>query len=227
MRRRLQQAGFDVVVIDKEVFPRDKVCAGWITPRVLDDLQIDPHEYGEQRTFQPITGFRVGVIGHDDTVEASYDRVVSFGIRRCEFDDYLLRRSGAQLLLGAPVAEIRRNRSEWVVNESVSAPMLVGAGGHFCPVARMLNGARSQGPIVAAQEVELLIDRRSCRVNGETPELYFAPDLTGYGWCLRKGEYVNVGFGQLDARALPARTARFVDFLRTRGRLAGDQSAWR
>jgi flavin-dependent dehydrogenase len=224
---RLRQAGFDVVVVDKAVFPRNKVCAGWITPRVLDDLQIAPHEYCDRRTFQPITGFRVGVIGDDNVVEASYGRVVSFGIRRCEFDDYLLRRSGARLLLGAPVSGIRRSRAGWVVNETVSAPMLVGAGGHFCPVARMLNGARYQGRIVAAQELELLIDRRSCRVNGETPELYFAPDLTGYGWCLRKGEYVNVGLGRLDPRALPAQTAEFIHFLRTTGRIAIEPSACR
>jgi flavin-dependent dehydrogenase len=224
---RLRQAGFDVVVIDKEVFPRDKVCAGWITPGVIDDLRIDPREYCERRTFQPITGFRVGLIGDDDVVEAAYGRVVSFGIRRCEFDDYLLRRSRAQLMLGAPVSGIRRDRSEWVVNESVRAPMLVGAGGDCCPVARMLNGGRREGPVVAAQEVELSMDRRSCGVAGETPELYFAPDLTGYGWCFRKGDFVNVGFGQLDARGLPAKTAQFVDFLKTTGRLVADRSAWR
>ena len=223
----LRQAGFDVVVMDKAVFPRNKVCAGWITPQVLDELQIDPDDYCDRRTLQPITGFRVGLIGDEDVVETSYGRVVSFGIRRCEFDDYLLRRSGARLLLGAPVSEIRRGRSKWIVNETIRAPMLVGAGGHFCPVARMLNGARHQGPVVAAQELELLIDRRSCVVNGETPELYFAPDLTGYGWCFRKGEYVNVGFGQLHARALPAKTAQFVDFLRTTGRIVSDLPAWR
>jgi geranylgeranyl reductase family protein len=224
---RLRQAGFDVVVIDKEVFPRDKVCAGWITPRVVADLQIDPDDYGDRRTLQPITGFRVGVIGGHDVVDVSYGRVVSFGIRRCEFDDYLLRRSAAQLMLGVPVSGIRRNRSEWIVNESVSAPMLVGAGGHFCPVARMLNGLRTQRPLVAAQEVELLIDRRSCGVSGATPELYFARDLSGYGWCFRKGEYLNIGFGQVHARALPEKTTEFVDFLRATGRLAGDHSTWR
>ena len=67
---RLRQAGFDVVIVDKAVFPRHKVCAGWITPPVLDELQIDLHEYGERRTFQPITGFRVGMIGDDNVVEA-------------------------------------------------------------------------------------------------------------------------------------------------------------
>jgi flavin-dependent dehydrogenase len=30
--RQLGDAGFDVVVLDKKTFPRDKFCAGWITP---------------------------------------------------------------------------------------------------------------------------------------------------------------------------------------------------
>jgi flavin-dependent dehydrogenase len=216
------------VVVDKAVFPRDKVCAGWITPQVLDDLQIDPNEYRAGRTFQPITGFRVGRIGDDDVVETSYEHPVSFGIRRCEFDDYLLRRSGARRLLGASVSAIRRDAGRWIVNETISAPMLVGAGGHFCPVARMLNGALDHARLVTAQEVELPVDRRSCGIAGERPELYFRSDLTGYGWCIRKGDYVNIGLGRLDRHGLPRAIAEFVEFLRTRrGIPIGSSWRWR
>ena len=45
------------------MFPRDKVCAGWITPQVIDDLALDLDDYSRDGTLQPITGFRVGVIG--------------------------------------------------------------------------------------------------------------------------------------------------------------------
>jgi len=31
--------------MDKAIFPRDKVCAGWITPQVVEDLQIDLDDY--------------------------------------------------------------------------------------------------------------------------------------------------------------------------------------
>jgi len=34
----LRAAGLDVVVADAAVFPRDKVCAGWITPQVIAEL---------------------------------------------------------------------------------------------------------------------------------------------------------------------------------------------
>ena len=225
---KLRNAGLDVIVLDKASFPRDKVCAGWITPQVLEDLRLDADDYRKRRTFQPITGFRVGIIGGGHPIEVSYGHAVSFGIRRCEFDDYLLHRSRACLLLGGPVSSIRRDGPDWILNETVRTPMLVGAGGHFCPVARMLNGGPDRAPVVAAQEVEVAIDQAPpCNVSAETPELYFSPDLTGYGWCFRKGEYVNVGFGRIGRGAVPAATAEFVRFLNGAGRIAAEPSGGR
>jgi geranylgeranyl reductase family protein len=225
---KLRHAGLDVVVVDKAVFPRDKVCAGWITPQVLEELRINPDDYRPGRTFQPITGFRVAVVGREASVDVQYERPISFGIRRCEFDDYLLRRSGARLMLGTPATAIRREGPRWVVNEAVSAPVLVGSGGHFCPVARMLNGTPDRRSIVAAQEAEVAVEAAPASlVEPERPELYFSPDLTGYGWCFRKGEYVNVGFGRIGPRSVPAATTEFMAFLRAAGRMAAAPSGWR
>src|SRR5260370_11587902 len=80
---RLRNSGLDVVVLDKQVFPRDKVCGGWITPAVLSELEIDGYEYAQRRVFQPITGFRTGCIG-GEVVEPKYDTPVSYGLRQPE-----------------------------------------------------------------------------------------------------------------------------------------------
>lgn len=219
-----------MAVVDRAVFPRDKVCAGWITPQVLEEVGLDPDEYGRTRTLQPITGFRVGIIGQAAGAEIGYGRPVSFGIRRCEFDTYLLRRSGARLQLGSPVSSIRRAGGVWTIDEAISAPMLVGAGGHFCPVARLLNGANPRAPVVAAQEVEVPLDRAAaaaCRVAADTPELYFCDDFGGYGWCFRKGDFLNVGFGRINATALPKATASFLEFLLATRRIAMPAAGWR
>jgi len=222
---KLRQAGLDVVVMDRASFPRDKVCAGWITPQVVGDLCLDLDEYGQRRTLQPITGFRVGLIGADRDVGAAYQAPISFGIRRCEFDHYLLRRSDARLKLGSPITGIRRAGDRWIVNDEIAAPMIVGAGGHFCPVARVLNGAPGGDadlPVVAAQEAEFVIDPRdapSFTTDPAVPELYFDVDLKGYGWCFRKGSYVNVGFGCLQRHAVARATLDFAAFLAERGKV--------
>lgn len=214
---KLRRAGLDVVIMDRSRFPRDKACAGWITPPVLDDLQLDVDEYRRGRTFQPITGFRTGTIDGRPPSTVPYGRAVSYGIRRRQFDEYLLRRSGARLTLGAPVASIERQDGQWVLNGEVSAPMLVGAGGHFCPIARRLNmPAPLPTPLVVAQEMEFPIaaaDAPTIPIDPEVPELYFCADMKGYGWCFRKEEYLNVGFGRLDPRSLPGATSAFVRFL--------------
>jgi geranylgeranyl reductase family protein len=227
--RRLRQAGLDVVVVDRAAFPRDKVCAGWITPQVVDDLELDCQEYARGRTLQPITGFRTGVIGCAGEVETAYERPVSFGIRRCEFDQYLLNRSGARLALGTPASSIRREGARWIVNDSIGADLLVGAGGHFCPVARWLNPTLDRAPLVVAQEAEFAIEpaeTASWPAAAGVPELYFCRDLSGYGWCFRKQEYINIGFGLLGRGSLPQGTAQFVAFLRSRRRIP-DVASWR
>src|SRR5689334_10589665 len=42
---RLRRAGADVLVLDRERFPRLKLCAGWITPEVVRELEMDLDEY--------------------------------------------------------------------------------------------------------------------------------------------------------------------------------------
>jgi flavin-dependent dehydrogenase len=219
----------DVLVRDRAAFPRDKPCAGWVTPPVLEALGLDPRAYvAAGHTLQPFTAFRVGLIGRRTTVTAGYGRPASFGILRAELDHHLLERSGAPFRGGTPVSRLVRLRDTWMVDEEIRAPIVVGAGGHFCPVARHLGGTPVGGALVVAREVEFRMDARQralCRVSPEEPELYFCPDLLGYGWCVRKGDHLNVGLGRRDPRGLRAHVARFVDFLVGRGRVPWDLPA--
>lgn len=220
---QLVRAGFDVIVLDKSRFPRDKTCAGWVTPQVVETLGLDVEDYRRTRTLQPITGFLTGVVGRRP-LATRYGRLVSYGIRRCEFDHYLLERCGARLRLGEAVETLERRAGRWVVNGSISAAMLVGAGGHFCPVARAL-GARlgRDEPVISAQEAEFeLGDGVPCGVDAAQPELYFCEDLRGYGWCFRKGRYLNVGLGREGNRGLAADVRAFWDWLAECGKVPRD-----
>ena len=221
---KLRSSGLRVAILDKQTFPRDKVCGGWITPTVLRELEIDAAEYARGRVLQPITGFKTGCIG-GPTVETRYGEPVSYGIRRCQFDDYLLRRSGACLLQGEPLASLEHSGAEWMVNGRIKTPMLVGAGGTFCPVARHLGAKVNREVMVTAQEAEFEMDERQisgCAVEEKTPELYFSPDLKGYGWCFRKKNVLNVGLGRLDPHRLSEHVAEFLRFLKMSGRLLFD-----
>jgi flavin-dependent dehydrogenase len=215
----LRGSGLDVLVLDRAVFPRNKLCAGWITPLILEELEFTPHDYPGSMTMQPITGFRLGTIG-EPQVEIRGDQVVSYGIRRCEFDGFLLRRSGARVQEGVPLTSIERHDGAWLINHQIHARMLVGAGGHFCPVARYLGNKGSPAPVLA-QEVEFEMDSSQAsgsQVAAEVPELFFCRDLLGYGWVFRKSNYLNVGLGRTDSHEISRHVKEFVSYLaQTRG----------
>ena len=222
--RALVQSGVDVCVIDKAPFPRDKVCGGWITPQTVASLELDLDAYGRGRTLQEITSFAVGLVG-GRVAKVDYGRAVSHAIRRCEFDDYLLRRAGARLRLAEPVEAIERVAGGWCVNGALRTRLLVGAGGHGCPVARALGrGAATSGEPIAGQEVEFAMtapEAARCSVPATEPLLLFCRDLRGYGWCVRKGDFVNVGLGRIGGQGLGRQVRAFWEELERAGAVAG------
>jgi flavin-dependent dehydrogenase len=220
---RLVRGGLDVVVIDRARFPRDKVCTGWITPGVVEALDLDLDEYEGSRTLQPITGFRVGRLNGASRL-TDFRRVVSYAILRSEFDAFLLARSRARLRTGEPLRSLRRDGDGWVVNDTIRAAVVIGAGGHFCPVARRLRGSARGEQVIVAEHAEYRpgpAALASCQIAGDVPELFFWPDLRGYGWCVRKGEHLSIGAGRLTRTGFPAALREFTGMLQARG-LLGD-----
>src|SRR5437588_4795618 len=77
---RLRRAGADVLVLDRERFPRLKLCAGWITPEVVRDLEIDLEAYPHRLLTFP----RLRV--HWGRLQVPIP-CVQHSIRRFEFED--------------------------------------------------------------------------------------------------------------------------------------------
>jgi menaquinone-9 beta-reductase len=223
--RVLESAGLDVLVMDKSEFPRDKVCAGWITPQVVQALSLDVEDYARGRVLQPISSFVTGM-GQRANAPVRYDKIVSYGIRRCEFDHYLLERSGARLRLGDTWKSMERVDDRWLVNGEISAALVIGAGGHFCPVARFLGAhLGKEEKAISAQEIEFEMNdaqAAQCAVSGDQPELYFCEDLKGYGWCFRKGNYLNVGLGREGNHRLAEQVQSFARGLAEQRRIPAD-----
>jgi flavin-dependent dehydrogenase len=167
---------------------------------------------------QPISGFRLSAIGGPQT-EVRSERVVSYGIRRCEFDELLLRRSGARIREGVSLASVERSDGGWLINGSIRARVLVGAGGNFCPVSRYLGNKGAAA--VAAQEIEFEMDLAQAahsEIAGDLPELFFCRDMRGYGWVFRKDNYLNVGLGRIDSHEISRHVKDFIGVLQqTRG----------
>jgi flavin-dependent dehydrogenase len=184
---KLRQAGLDVIVLDRARFPRTKLCAGWVTPEAMTDLELDPRDYPYSLiTFDKLRVHWKGLGASPGTTQHS--------IRRFEFDDFLLRRSGADIVQHK-VREIIRGNGVFVVDNSFRSKFLVGAGGTSCPVYRSFFAARP----VREKRLQTATLEQEFRYDWKDPSchLWFFDDgLPGYSWYVPKaGGFINVGLG--------------------------------
>jgi len=221
---RLARAGCRVELLDAASFPRVKLCAGWITPAVLRDLELVPAAY--PHTIQPFRAVSVAV--GEAEYETRWDHVASYGIVRAEFDTFLLRRAeaaGVRVREGVRVrgVEVDRDGVEIATDDGpIATDIVVGAGGHGCPVARALGASDEAEDVVVTQESETALgtDRlRALTPRHGCPELIAEPDFRGYGWYFTKGDFLNVGVGALGGAPVRRRLERLLARLRAAGRL--------
>ncbi len=213
--RKLVQAGRRVAVLDREVFPRTKLCAGWVTPEVVANLELDVEAYPHRfSTFKYIIAHIKGFTFKLDTPQHS--------IRRFEFDDYLLKRSGADVYV-RKVKNIERENGDYVIDQEFRAPFLVGAGGTRCPVYRAFfrdANPRAKELQAATYEHEFAYDWNEAHCH----LWFFDKGLPGYAWYVPKADaYLNCGIGGM-AEKLKARGddvkkhwRHFTDVLEKRG----------
>jgi flavin-dependent dehydrogenase len=184
---RLMREGVDCLVLDRDAFPRHKLCGGWLTPEVLEDLELDPGDYPHGfLTFErlrirlPGIGFSMATTQHS--------------IRRYEFDAWLLERSGAPVVTHE-VKTIRPEGDGYVIDGQYHCRYLVGAGGSRCPVYRQLfrqAHPRDDRLQVVAQELEFAYpwEDERCHL------WFFEHGLPGYAWYVPKDNgYLNIGVG--------------------------------
>lgn len=227
--RTLALAGRRVLMLDRQRFPRLKVCAGWITPAALRLLDLPPAEY--PHTLQR---FSAGsVVLNNKYYITDYGKTASYGIIRKEFDDFLAKRavkSGAELKEEVRIKTIERQQdgvrvraedgTEW------NARVIIGAGGTGCPVARQWGERAREEIIIQATESETRIGAEELQKLTPyygTTELFPEPDFFGYAWYVTKGDFVNIGIGRFNHRTkqLDAHRDQFMEMLRKLGRLKG------
>jgi geranylgeranyl reductase family protein len=223
---RLALAGLRPLVLDAAVFPRVKICAGWVTPAALADLEIDPDKY--PLTIQPFDACVLQFAGARHAT--GWRRPASFGIIRREFDHYLLERAaaaGADVRWGIRVKGVTEGPDHVRVETergAFEAPAAIGAGGHRCPVAWALGEVSEREEVVAAQESETRLGpewAERIRPFLGAPEIYVEPDLRGYGWYFPKQDFINIGIGCTGGGdgSLPRRREALLAALRAAGRL--------
>ncbi|MEM8786719.1 MAG: NAD(P)/FAD-dependent oxidoreductase [Pseudomonadota bacterium] len=208
----LVAAGREVLVLDAARFPRDKLCAGWVTEKVLRDLDIGPETYGAgilpMRIRTHLPRLPVPVPGLPTPGR-------NYAIRRYEFDAWHLQRSGAPVVTHR-VRDIARTADGFEIDGAYRCRLLIGAGGTMCPVRReVFDAPRPRGRQIVTLEHEFQVPGR-----GDRCHLYFfRGGIAGYAWFVPKaGDWVNIGIGA-KAKWFKRRDttihAHFADFLQS------------
>ena len=216
----LVRNGVDCLVVDRSSFPREKLCAGWITPEVLENLDFEPADYPHR--FLTFDSLRISVKG----IRFPY-RTPQHSVRRYEFDQWLLERSQAPFL-EYNVRSIEQRGDAFLIDGRLRCRYLIGAGGTRCPVYRDLFRASHPRPRdlqVVTQELEFAYDvaTNDCYL------WFFGHGLPGYAWYVPKADgYLNVGIGGIAARVkarnddIKHQWRQLIEDLRTSGLLDGD-----
>lgn len=220
--RILASAGFDVLVIDKDTFPREKPCAGWISPMALTLSGISPKEYREKAT---LISFSSVVIWDTKNRprEVRFKKTLGYGIIRSEFDTTLLEEiKGVSLREGVRITSIERDDDGLILNDRLKAKVVIGAGGHNCPAAKRFGEIRKDEKIIAAVVSESRIGKDEIKKHTQypdIPEIIFNDDFAGYGWYFSKGDYLNIGIGSTITKDINSYKNRLLEKLDKIGRL--------
>jgi menaquinone-9 beta-reductase len=248
----LARAGVDVLLLDKQSFPRDKVCGDGLTPRAvrqLIEMGIDLDAPGWQRN----KGLRIVGAGH--RIELPWPDLATFpsyGLVRTrkDLDEILARhaeKAGARLLertaVTGPVLDERTGRVVGVTarrvddrgrrlgeEETYAAPVVVACDGVSARMAIALGLERRENrPMGVAVRAYYETPRHQDEWMESWLELWDGEPnrsnlLPGYGWIFGVGDgTANVGLGILSS----SKAFQHVDYKDVLNRwLAQTPSEW-
>ncbi len=210
----LAQKGMEVLLLEKEKFPRYKRCAGGISARAAELLDYDISSVVEDGIHDVKFAYHSGKpwVGHDD-------QVLLYTVMRDRFDALLVNRAeraGAVFIDKQKVTDVDMSGDRVKVSAADNAFLarfVAGADGVYSSVARHLGIKRSTD-YVAAIGAELVGPREDmARWNGQVC-MDFGYVSGGYAWVFPKTDHISVGVGCSASRAKSLRRA-YGSFIRS------------
>lgn len=236
----LSKFGHRVALLEKQMYPREKVCGGCLSPKsvkFLDRVFSAPVSNLSQEGLIDSVGTTYAVyIGSSHALTGNLTNPFYF-TRRAQYDAYLARRAaevGVEIHEGVEVATIDHTDRTVTTSDGdcYSAKVFVGADGIHSRVRRSLpedvvdrevwrkNLGLALEMVVSRERVRVLADERgSIRLDQDfmTPHLFFSACKWGYGWVFPNRDAIVVGIGGLIQKNGGSLRDRFREFLNTIG----------
>jgi geranylgeranyl reductase family protein len=208
----LARTGRRVALIDKQRFPREKVCGGGLTRKAVALLDIDidsvVHRWiqGAYLTFQ-----------NRATIVKDVNPAAGCTVLRNEFDQALVERAcdaGAQFFAGTALIDVRADGESAVASTSrgeFKARRLFAADGVGSTARTKIFGKHSVSYVPALEALVRIPDNAMERY-GDRVVFDFGGMPRGYGWIFPKSDHLNVGvYSPFGATQLREHLDRFID----------------
>ncbi len=199
--RTSSQLGLKTLLLEKEKVPRNKLCGGGVTPKVLKLLDFNLPDAMMECTTKSA---RIHVGESCFSFETNSPLV--YMTARSKFDTFLTEKAveaGAELRDGTPVNRIEVTDSYVEVkapNVSLQSKMIIGADGMGGPVASFGRFYDRWKPeqVSYAIESEVPVGERVVQdfIGAESYfDMFFGVSPAGYGWVFPKDDHLTVGVG--------------------------------
>lgn len=221
----LSKFGFHVLVIDKENFPRPKLCGGLLTYKTFRLLNRVFGETESSLTDKHILNFRADhyeVFYKDKPMVNKHSEIPFLFVDRKIYDSFLLdkaREAGAEIIEGEKVQAADLSTMEVVTStgKRFSSRFIVGADGVNSVIRKELFSA---GRVDAhdwkrnlATGLEVFVNRDETTKAIDHPMVFFGFVRWGYSWVFPNKDVLVVGSGGLNTTNRSDFLKSFHDFL--------------
>jgi len=217
---KLASAGIPCILIDKAVFPRDKVCGGALSARTAEILTSSGILPAEELKALTLAEHRTMSLWNRNELLRTFtspDTPVQI-ISRREFDNTLIGKAamaGAFIITGDAVVSVDSSSVTTSAGKRFFFSNLVGADGYGSLVRKCISGKRGKG---TGMGLEYFIPLTDLNDKPEDIQIHFGYFPYGYIWVIPDREKVNIGAGAVGSHASPSDiTGALNGFLSARG----------
>lgn len=210
----LQKKGYQTCIIDWQIFPREKLCAGVVTTKAVKLLQRIYREVNFKDL--DINYINKIEIFYKSTIIGKYTVRNKYGVvNREKFDNVLLKYYqdiGGRLLDGQKQYKIHydKNTVRLDSGEEIKYRFLVGADGINSRVREYVH--RKWKSSILCFEKFIPNDLQE-----DTIKIYFGSMLGGYCWRIPGKDRIGIGLGEFYVRRWKRDVRKYAEFYRKQG----------
>jgi len=211
----LARLGIRVLILEKTIFPRYKVCGGGLTCKIIKEIPFDISEIIETviHTIRFSSNFK-------DVFSRTSPEPLLVCTMRSKLDHFLLDKAlqaGARVMFMEQVTELKNEQDTVQVftkEQHFRARLVIGADGPASIVARSF-GLRQHIEQGLAWEAEITADPDILKMYSDTVFLDWGTFPGGYGWVFPKKDHFSIGVGgpAILSKQMMLYYTRFLDYL--------------